>query len=102
MKTNVPTVGPSDVPLDPALPAEPTPEGLDWDLWVGPASWRPYNSALMIANLCSYVLAQKLQRLPIYEALSRQDGITMPSAAHLPGPLTVEPAMRPLHLSGSA
>ena len=57
---------------------------------------------LMIANLCSYVLAQKLQRLPIYEALSRQDGITMPSAAHLPEPLTVERAMRPLHLSGSA
>lgn len=57
---------------------------------------------LMIANLCSYVLAQKLQRLPIYEALSRQDGITMPSAAHLPEPLTVEPAMRPLDLSGSA
>ena len=26
----------------------------------------------------------------------------MPSAAHLPEPLTVEPAMRPLHLSGSA
>jgi chloride channel protein, CIC family len=56
---------------------------------------------LMIANLCSYVLAQKLQRLPIYEALSRQDGIIMPSAAHLPEPLTVEPAMRPLHASGS-
>ena len=33
------------MPLDPALPAEPAPEGLDWDLWVGPASWRPYNSA---------------------------------------------------------
>jgi hypothetical protein len=44
-KTPVPTVGDSYVPLDPALPAEPTPEGLDWDLWVGPASWRPYNSA---------------------------------------------------------
>ena len=57
---------------------------------------------LMIANLCSYVLAQKLQRLPIYEALSRQDGIRMPSAAHLPQPLTVERAMRPMHLSESA
>ena len=45
MKTNVPTLGPSYVPLDPALPAEPTPEGLDWNLWVGPASWRSYNSA---------------------------------------------------------
>jgi hypothetical protein len=45
MKVGVPTVGDSYIPLDPALPAEPTPEGLDWDLWVGPASWRPYNSA---------------------------------------------------------
>ena len=44
-KTAIPTVGDSYVPLDPALPAEPTPEGLDWDLWVGPASWRPYNAA---------------------------------------------------------
>jgi chloride channel protein, CIC family len=51
---------------------------------------------LMIANLCSYLLAQKLQRLPIYEALTRQEGIVMPSAAHLPEPLTVERAMRPL------
>ncbi len=31
-------------PLDFALPAEPTPEELDWDLWLGPAQWRPYNS----------------------------------------------------------
>ncbi|MCH8216452.1 MAG: Gfo/Idh/MocA family oxidoreductase [Planctomycetes bacterium] len=31
-------------PLDFALPGEPVPEGLDWDLWVGPALWRPYNS----------------------------------------------------------
>ncbi len=30
-------------PLDFALPAEPVPEGLDWDLWVGPAPWRAYN-----------------------------------------------------------
>lgn len=26
------------------LPAEPVPEGLDWDQWLGPAPWRPYNS----------------------------------------------------------
>ena len=32
------------VPSDPALAAEPVPEGLDWDLWIGPATWRPYNS----------------------------------------------------------
>ena len=29
--------------LDFALPGEPVLEGLDWDLWVGPAPWRPYN-----------------------------------------------------------
>jgi CIC family chloride channel protein len=51
---------------------------------------------LMIANMCSYVLAQRLQKLPIYEALSRQDGVEMPSAAHRPEPLVVERAMRRL------
>jgi len=25
------------------LPAEPVPEWLDWDRWLGPAPWRPYN-----------------------------------------------------------
>ena len=25
------------------LPVEPVPEGLDWDQWVGPAPWRPFN-----------------------------------------------------------
>jgi hypothetical protein len=35
--------GPSPVPLDFPLPAEPVPEGLDWDLWVGPALWHAYN-----------------------------------------------------------
>ncbi|MBI4660588.1 MAG: Gfo/Idh/MocA family oxidoreductase [Verrucomicrobia bacterium] len=44
-KTQVPKLGPSYVPLDPVLPAEPVPDGLDWNLWVGPATWRPYNSA---------------------------------------------------------
>jgi len=42
---HIPTVGNSFVPLDPPLPAEPVPAGLDWELWVGPARWRPYNSA---------------------------------------------------------
>ncbi len=49
---------------------------------------------LMISNLCSYVIAQRLHRMPIYESLSRQDGVTMPSAAHRPALLTVERAMR--------
>jgi len=26
-------------------PAEPVPEGMDWDMWLGPAPWRPYNHA---------------------------------------------------------
>jgi len=26
------------------LPAEPVPDGLDWDLWLGPAAWRSFNS----------------------------------------------------------
>ncbi|MFP4055724.1 MAG: Gfo/Idh/MocA family protein [Candidatus Brocadiia bacterium] len=25
-------------------PAEPVPQGFDWNLWLGPAPWRPYNS----------------------------------------------------------
>ena len=25
------------------LPAQPVPEHLDWDLWVGPGEWRPYH-----------------------------------------------------------
>jgi hypothetical protein len=44
-KTDVPRLGPSYVPLDPVLPAEAVPDGLDWNLWVGPATWRSYNSA---------------------------------------------------------
>jgi len=26
------------------LPGQPAPEGLDWDRWLGPAPWRPYNA----------------------------------------------------------
>lgn len=33
----------SYAPVNPHLPAEPVPEGLDWDLWVGPAAWHDYN-----------------------------------------------------------
>ena len=40
---NLETCGKSYVPLDFPLPAEPVPEGLDWELWVGPAPWRPFN-----------------------------------------------------------
>jgi predicted dehydrogenase len=29
-----------------SLPAEPAPDYIDWDLWLGPAPWRPYNGRL--------------------------------------------------------
>jgi hypothetical protein len=41
---NADQTGSSYVPLLFPLPAEPVPDGLDWDLWVGPAPERPYNS----------------------------------------------------------
>ena len=37
-------VGPSSVPCD--LPEEKMEPGLDWDMWLGPAPMRPYNSIL--------------------------------------------------------
>jgi CIC family chloride channel protein len=36
---------------------------------------------LMISNLVSFFVSSQLQREPIYEALARQDGIHLPSAA---------------------
>jgi len=42
---DVENLGKSYAPLDITLPAEPVPDGLDWDLWVGPALWHPYNPA---------------------------------------------------------
>ena len=35
--------GRSYAPIDFALPEDPTPEGLDWEMWVGPAPKLPYN-----------------------------------------------------------
>ena len=28
------------------LPPEPVPRGVDWNMWLGPAPWRPFNSAI--------------------------------------------------------
>ncbi|MHC1767615.1 MAG: Gfo/Idh/MocA family protein [Verrucomicrobiia bacterium] len=39
---NLERCGKSYVPMDFELPAEPVPKGLDWELWVGPAPWRPF------------------------------------------------------------
>lgn len=36
--------GPS---IDQALPAQPVPEGLDWDMYLGPAPWMPFNRAYL-------------------------------------------------------
>jgi predicted dehydrogenase len=33
-------------PIECNLPGEPVPHYLDWDLWLGPALWRPYNAGL--------------------------------------------------------
>jgi len=35
-------VGPLSQPCN--LPEEKAPDGMDWDLWLGPAPWAPYNS----------------------------------------------------------
>jgi predicted dehydrogenase len=43
--------GPSNVEI---LPAEPVPAGLDWDFWLGPAPWRPYNKAYHPVNWRGY------------------------------------------------
>lgn len=36
------------------LPAEPTPDFLDWDMWLGPAPWRPFNSAIHPAGFRAF------------------------------------------------
>jgi predicted dehydrogenase len=50
-------VGPSVGPPSSAtiLPAQPVPAGLDWDFWLGPAPWRPYNSAYHPVNWRGYM-----------------------------------------------
>ena len=38
--------GPQDSPAKP-FPAEPVPAGLDWDVWLNQAAWRPFNGQWM-------------------------------------------------------
>ena len=40
------------------LPAEPVPDSLDWDLWLGPAPWRPFNHRFVY-------LGQAVERRPV-------------------------------------
>jgi predicted dehydrogenase len=44
VKTIIAGIGGPPVECD--LPAEPVPDYLDWDMWLGPAPWRPYNEVL--------------------------------------------------------
>lgn len=39
-------IGCSGVPVHCDLPAQPVPDYLDWDMWVGPSPWRPYHERL--------------------------------------------------------
>jgi hypothetical protein len=41
-------VGPLSQPCN--LPAETVPAGMDWDMWLGPAAWAPYNKARCDGN----------------------------------------------------
>jgi hypothetical protein len=41
-------VGPLSQPCN--LPAESVPAGMDWDMWLGPAPWAPYNKARCDGN----------------------------------------------------
>ncbi len=36
------------------LPEEPLPPGLDWDMWLGPAPWRPFHSSLIKGGFRGY------------------------------------------------
>ena len=36
------------------LPAEKVPPGLDWETWIGPAAWKPYNAGLHPARWRRY------------------------------------------------
>ncbi|MBI5441227.1 MAG: chloride channel protein, partial [Deltaproteobacteria bacterium] len=49
---------------------------------------------VMIANVLSYFISQRLQREPIYEALLHQEKIHLPPTRHEPSALLVDQAMR--------
>ena len=36
------------------LPEEPIPDGVDWDMWLGPAPWRPFHSSLLKGKFRPY------------------------------------------------
>jgi predicted dehydrogenase len=46
VRLHITTVGFPMYPVSCDLPAEAVPDYLDWDMWLGPAQWRPYNSRI--------------------------------------------------------
>ncbi len=36
------------------LPEQPLPDGVDWDMWLGPAPWRPYHHSLTTGGFRSF------------------------------------------------
>ena len=46
VRLHITTVGFPIYPVACDLPAEAVPDYLDWDMWLGPAQWRPYNSRI--------------------------------------------------------
>ena len=44
------------------LPVDPVPEGLDWDLWLGPAPWRPFNRRYHIYGRPPHVVPWQFSR----------------------------------------
>ena len=50
---------------------------------------------LMIANLTSFFVSRRLQRVSVYEALALQDGIRLPSTEDGPSHPVIRAAMRP-------
>ena len=44
-------IGPLSQPCN--LPAQPVPPGFDWDMWLGPAPWAPYNKARCDGKFCT-------------------------------------------------
>ena len=36
------------------LPEEPIPEGVDWNMWLGPAPWRPFHASLLRGKFRPY------------------------------------------------